>query len=285
MDSKPRFLACIALSALFLAATARADQIVLKNGTVYSGKFIRGDAKTVEFRILGRVESFSVAEIARIEFKEPELEKPAAAPAVVAPVAPVAAAPAATEPYAQQAKPDAPSPARSASTVTLPAGTLITVRTTTPIDTESSKVGDEFEAILDESLVSEGRTVIPEGADVTGMITYAKGSGKLTGQAELILELTEVVVNGRSYMLRTSDYTEVGSSRGKRTAATVGGTAAVGAIIGAIAGGGTGAAIGAASGAAVGTGVQVLTKGQVLKIPAETVLEFKLESPLTVEGP
>jgi hypothetical protein len=77
----------------------------------------------------------------------------------------------------------------------------------------------------------------------------------------------------------------MGSSRGTRTAATVGGTAALGAIIGAIAGGGTGAAVGAASGAAVGTGVQVLTRGEVLKIPAETVLEFKLQSPIKVGLP
>jgi len=68
-------------------------------------------------------------------------------------------------------------------------------------------------------------------------------------------------------VLRTSDYSEAGASRGNRTAATVGGGAALGAIIGAIAGGGTGAAVGAASGAAVGTGVQIMTKGQVIRIP------------------
>ena len=94
-----------------------------------------------------------------------------------------------------------------------------------------------------------------------------------------------MVANGKTYPLRTSDYSEMGSSRGNRTAATVGGTAALGAIIGAIAGGGKGAAIGGVSGAAVGTGVQVITKGEVLRIPAETVLEFRLQSPLTVEVP
>jgi len=65
----------------------------------------------------------------------------------------------------------------------------------------------------------------------------------------------------------------------------VGGGAALGAIIGAIAGGGTGAAVGAASGAAVGTGVQIMTKGQVIRIPAETVLEFRLQAPLTIDAP
>ena len=56
-------------------------------------------------------------------------------------------------------------------------------------------------------------------------------------------------------------------------------------MIGAIAGGGKGAAIGAATGAAVGTGVRVLTKGETLKVPPETLLEFKLQRPLTIEVP
>jgi len=163
-------------------------------------------------------------------------------------------------------------------------GTPIKIRTTVGIDTDRNRVGDTFDAILEENLVSNNRIVVSRGTTVKGKIAYAKESGKLTGQSQLILELTELVANGKSYIMRTSDYSEVGASRGNRTAATVGGTAALGAIIGAIAGGGTGAAIGAASGAAVGTGVQVMTRGQVLKIPAETILEFRLQAPLTIDA-
>jgi hypothetical protein len=129
------------------------------------------------------------------------------------------------------------------------------------------------------------QTIFARGTLVRGRIAISKESGRIAGQSQLVLELTEIDPNGRTYTLQTTDYTEVGSSRGQRTAATVGGTAALGAIIGAIAGGGKGAAVGAASGAAVGTGVQVLTKGQTLKIPAETVLEFHLQSPLNVSQP
>ncbi len=73
-----------------------------------------------------------------------------------------------------------------------------------------------------------------------------------------------------------------GTGRGKRTAATVGGGAALGAIIGGIAGGGKGAAIGAGAGAAAGTGVQGVTKGQKVELPSETVLDFQLAQPVTV---
>ncbi len=134
--------------------------------------------------------------------------------------------------------------------------------------------------ILKDGTVYSGKFVRGD----SGMIDF-RILGRISGQPQLILELTDLVADGRSFMVRTSDYQEVGASRGRRTAATVGGTAALGAIIGAIAGGGTGAAVGAASGAAVGTGVQVLTKGEVLRIPAETILEFKLESVLKAEIP
>jgi hypothetical protein len=279
--------ACFFLLILMLIGTAAwADQIILRDGTVYSGKFIRGDSKLVDFRILGKIESFKVSDISQIVFKEPELESSANISPATPPPPPVR-----TEPPSVPDRPRTqtinrePSQSASTSSVTVPAGMGITVRTTTAIDTDRNRVGDSFDAVLDENLVSGTQVVAPRGTLVRGRIAYAKESTGLSGQAQLILELNDLALNGRHYPIRTSDYTEVGASRTNKTAATVGGTAALGAIIGAIAGGGKGAAIGAASGAAVGTGVQVVTKGQVLKIPAETVLEFKLQSALTVDTP
>jgi len=300
-----------------LGTIAWADQIVLKDGTVYSGKFVRGDSNTVEFRILGRTESFRISDIAQIVFKEPELDTSAARTTTRIPAQPAAppAIEAAPEDRAQASTPvrttaepqrppqvtspatpsqvDTPSrtggkgsriePATPVTGVTLPVGTPVTIRTSTIIDTDRNRVGDVFDASLENPMVLGDQTVFQRGTTVRGRIAYAKESGKLSGQSQLILELTEILANGKSYLLRTSDYTEVGANRANRTAATVGGTAALGAIIGAIAGGGTGAAVGAASGAAVGTGVQVMTRGQVLKIPAETILEFRLQSPLSVD--
>ena len=275
---------------MFLGTAARADQIILRNGTAYSGKFIRGDSKIVEFRVLGRVESFKTTDISQIVFKEPELDTPAAAPAkaVATPahrVRPEAPAETEERPSPQVAQQESTIQDNPASSLTIPAGMSITVRTATEIDTDRNRVGDTFDAVLDTDLVSGTQIAVPRGALLKGRIAYAKESGKLSGQSQLILELVELTASGKTYPIRTTDYIELGSSRGTRTAQTVGGTAALGAIIGAIAGGGKGAAIGAASGAAVGTGVQVVTKGQVLRVPVETILEFKLQSPLTIDTP
>jgi hypothetical protein len=277
----PVFLAALVIA--LLSANVLADQIILKDGTAYSGKFIRGDSRTVDFRILGRVESFKIADISQIIFKEPELQTPPVPRASIPPSEP-AGPDLAPEP--ETAPPPAPQTAQiqggGASGMIFPAGSPVIIRTTAEIDTDRNRVGDVFEATLEDPMIWGNQTIFPRGTTVKGRIAYAKESGKLTGQSQLVLELTDIFFNGKSYFIRTSDYTEVGSSRGKRTAATAGGVAAVGAIIGAIAGGGKGAAIGAVSGAAVGTGVQVITKGEVLRIPAETVLEFKLQQQLTV---
>jgi hypothetical protein len=295
----PVYLAILAIA--ILSVVALADQIVLKDGTVYSGKFIRGDERTVEFKILGRVESFKVANVSQIIFKEPELQTPPSPRVSKAPVAPeIPVNSSAPISSISAGQPENPPPAvqppppvnrtvqaqpqlDSDSAMIFPKGAPVVVRTIAEIDTDRNRVGDVFEATLEDAMVWGNQTVFPRGTTVKGRIAYAKESGKLTGQSQLVLELTDIVANGRSYFVRTSDYTEVGSSRGKRTAATAGGTAALGAIIGAIAGGGKGAAIGAASGAAVGTGIQVVTRGEVLRIPAETVLEFKLQSALRVD--
>jgi hypothetical protein len=284
----PVYLIPLLFFVLALGTAAWADQIILKDGTVYSGKFIRGDSELIDFRILGRVESFKTVNISKLVFGEPELETPST-PAQKSPAASLPGkketAPAEENPRPQLTRSVEGHPDTRTSTVTVPTGMALVIRTTTEIDTERNRVGDSFDAILDQNLVSGTQTVAARGSLIKGRIAYAQESGTFTGQAQLILELMELVANGKTYPLRTSDYSELGSSRGNRTAATVGGTAALGAIIGAIAGGGKGAAIGGASGAAVGTGVQVITKGQVLHIPAETVLEFRLQSPLIVDVP
>jgi outer membrane lipoprotein SlyB len=62
----------------------------------------------------------------------------------------------------------------------------------------------------------------------------------------------------------------------------VGGGAALGAIIGALAGGGRGAAIGAGVGGGAGGVYQGATKGNQVKVPSETKLDFQLDQPVSI---
>jgi len=177
------------------------------------------------------------------------------------------------------ATPSAPAP----RPVTVPSGTTISVRLIDAIDSEKSQTGQTFRATLDSALVDEaGNTVIPAGYEVTGRLVDVKSAGRFAGKSDVVLELSRLSVNGRSYDLHTSQFTKEGTARGKSTAMKVGGGAALGALIGGLAGGGKGAAIGAGVGAGAGTGVSAATKGQQIVLPSETVLNFQLQSPLSV---
>jgi len=166
--------------------------------------------------------------------------------------------------------------------INLPAGTNLVVRMIDPVDSETAHVGQSYAASLDQPVMLNGESVIPRGADVTVKLVDSKESGKLTGKAELTLDLASVRVGGKMVDINTSTVQRESDSRGARTAKVAGGTAAVGAIIGAIAGGGKGAAIGAGAGAAAGAGAEVVTKGQKVKIPAETRLTFVLGSDVVI---
>jgi hypothetical protein len=117
---------------------------------------------------------------------------------------------------------------------------------------------------------------------VEGRVIDVKGAGHFSGSSLLSVELVGLSMGGKRYELHTSEWRKEGAGRGKNTAAKVGGGAAVGAVIGAIAGGGKGAAIGSVIGAGAGTGAQAVTKGQQIKVPSESVMNFQLASSLTV---
>ena len=168
------------------------------------------------------------------------------------------------------------------NTITVPAGTRLVVRTIDPVDSDKNHVGDKFEALLEQPLNVNDTVVAPKGASVYGRLDEVKQAGHITGKSDLKLSLTGIVINGQTVPLSTSDYDLAGKSRGANTAKKVGGGAAAGAVIGAIVGGGKGAAIGAGVGAGAGTAVQVMTRGQQVHVPSETLLEFTLDQSVTV---
>jgi BON domain len=196
-----------------------------------------------------------------------------------APPAPVASM---TPPAPVAAVPSTPPPPPPPKKVTIPAGTTLAVRLVDAIDSETSQQGQTFHATLDSPLAVDGEVAIPSGYDVEGHLVEVKSAGKFAGQSAVALQLDRISAGGKYYSLQTDQYRRQGSSRGKNTAAKVGAGAGIGAIIGAIAGGGKGAAIGAAAGGGLGGGVQAATKGQQIKLPSETVLNFTLQAPLTV---
>jgi hypothetical protein len=165
---------------------------------------------------------------------------------------------------------------------TIPNGQRILVRMIDGVDSRHNVVGDGFHASLENDIVVDNILVARRGSDIYGRLSYTKESGRLAGSAELQLELTRLVIDGQEFPVTTGEYTVRGRGRGEDTARKVGTGAVAGAIIGAIAGGGQGAAIGAGVGSAAGAGVQLATRGREVRVPSETLLEFRLDEAATV---
>ena len=160
-------------------------------------------------------------------------------------------------------------------------GTVVPIRTNQSINSERSD-GRIYTGTVDHDVVDDnGRLAIPRGSAAELMVRVARDN-------DLILDLESFTVNGQRYAVRAdADRVESRESVGanRRTGEFVGGGAILGTIIGAIAGGGKGAAIGAAAGAAGGAGAEIATSGRIVRIPAESVLTFRLERPLEMGVP
>jgi hypothetical protein len=166
--------------------------------------------------------------------------------------------------------------------VTIPAGSSMTVRTSSALSSETSKSGDRFSATLAAPVSVGGRVVVPSGTPVTGQVVEAKSRGKLKGEARLKLALTTLTYKGHSYPIETELSTTTEKGKGKRTAATTAGGAGAGALIGALAGGGKGAGIGALIGGGAGLVGGAMTGNKQIEIPAETALTFRLTHSVSV---
>jgi hypothetical protein len=194
----------------------------------------------------------------------------------------------AATPVAEPTHEDHYHPAGSAvmsKTRVLPAGTELPVRTEETIDSGRATEGQVYAAeVAADVRDADGAVLIPRGSNAQIVIKSTSKGGKIRGASDLVLDLRSVSIEGQQYTLNTTDIEEKGHSgvgKNKRTAEFAGGGAAIGAIIGAIAGGGKGAAIGAGAGAGAGALGEIATKGKI-KVPAETILTFKLENALRV---
>jgi len=245
--------------ALF-AISAPADTLRLKGGATVEGTYMGGDSREVKFlRTDGGVKSYSVADIEQVIFGDSTTANGAT------PISP---------------SPKSPTPDRVRNSgMTIPANTVVTIRTIDSINSDINGVGEKFRASLETDLEIDGRIVAPRGSDAMIEIAKVEEAGRISGKEEIAVELASITVNGREYPVVTN-YAEM-QSKGQtgKTAKRAGIGAAGGAILGGIIGGGKGAAIGAGVGAGAGT-VYSGTKGVNIEIPSESLLTFTLREPV-----
>jgi len=247
--------AAMGLCMVSFATVTSADTLIMRDGRRVEGTVTGIAGRTITFRHAdGASRRYPTSQVASLEFVSADRANPRAA---------------------------------SIRRIEAPAGTELVVRTIETIDSRNSGADQTFSALVERAVSDEtGRVIIPEGSSAQLVIRQVSSGGK-TGSPEMVLDIQSVTVGGRRYQVSTADLTEdsdTGIGANKRTAETVGGGAAIGTVIGAIVGGGKGAAIGGLIGAGGGAATQVLTKGHDVKVPAETVLRFRLDKPVALRA-
>ncbi len=170
-----------------------------------------------------------------------------------------------TAPEAKPRREEPPKP------VVIPAGQTLTVSLGQAVGSKISQPGQTFSATLSTPVEVDGKTVIPAGADATGVVVDAKPLGRFAGGASLSPKLTSITVKGEQRSIDTSDVVQAAKGKGKRTGVMAGGGAGLGALIGGLAGAGAGGA-----GAA-------FTGNKNIVLPAESALTFTLSQSLEVK--
>lgn len=163
---------------------------------------------------------------------------------------------------------------------TVPSGAEIVVRTNQAIDVRDAGNGRTYSAVVDRDIRDASGAILIQKGEPAELVVRRMPDG------DLAVDLQALRVENQRFLIGANE-TELrggkaGIGKNKRTAAYVGGGAALGGILGAIAGGGKGAAIGVLAGGAAGGGAQVLTRGSAVRVPAEAVLTFRLAQPVYI---
>ena len=90
---------------------------------------------------------------------------------------------------------------RQTAAATVPAGTHVVIQTTATI-TSVDVPGTPVHAVLARPLSANGRVAVPAGANVVGRVVTSRRLHQ--SKNRLTVDITEIVINGRSHPIRTT---------------------------------------------------------------------------------
>jgi hypothetical protein len=237
------------LSSLLFVSAVNADTLTLTDGQVIKGKYVIKDDKEVTFEVAGQQLKIPLASVASLDM---DFATPAPAE-TSAPAEPAAAA----------------APVKKI----VPAGTRVVARTSEAIDSKKHKEGHKFTARLEADMVVDEVVVAPRGSTLYGVLSSAKSSRRLAGSSEMVLTFTDILINNQMYPIATSSLKAVTENTAKKTAGTTARAAAIGGLVG--------GSDDAKRGAKIGLGLSVLSSGNQINIPRDSLLEFQLATPFS----
>ena len=166
--------------------------------------------------------------------------------------------------------------------VIIPEGTALQLSLQSAVASDTSKVEDVVRAELREAVIVDGATLLPAGAELTGVVTSVERSGRIKGRANIAYRFSELTSAGERYEVTTAPVSHMAEATKGEDATKIAIGAGAGAALGAILGGGDGAAKGAAIGGAAGTGAVLATRGEEVRLGPGARVSTRLTAPVTV---
>jgi TolA-binding protein len=171
-------------------------------------------------------------------------------------------------------------PAASGSQVEVPSGTELDVRLTNTLNSGTAQVEDRFEGTTLVDLNINGRTVIPAGSVMRGVVTAVEPATRTNRTAKMTVSFDQVTINGRAYPIRGTVTQAIQGEGIKGETGRIVTGAGVGAVLGGILGGVKGAILGTVIG---GGGITAATEGKEVEVPQGSVLRVRLDSPVQIQ--
>jgi hypothetical protein len=169
------------------------------------------------------------------------------------------------------------------SRVVLPAGSVIIVRTTTPLQSASVRTGQTFDTDVEESIGVDEYTVIPTGSKIRGTVTMATpATRQQSGVIEVVFDRLTLpngstfLINGKLTSTDSAERRQIESDPNAHVV-LVGERGGIGA---AIAGAGSSRSTNNIFAALGG----LLSEGRDVSVPAGTPLAVQLQSAVTLRG-
>lgn len=191
--------------------------------------------------------------------------------------------PAARPPVPPAPRPQPPAAPRT-ETFVIPSGTNVVAVLETSLATDTNHSGDAFQARTINPIVVGGRTVVPAGAMIHGVLRNVEASGKISGRATMTLDFERINdTRGQSHAISAQPLTLRAASNTRGDVEKIAAGGVLGAIIGGVAGGKKGAVIGAGAGVGAGTVIMLATKGEDVELAAGHQMNVAMLTPTSIE--
>jgi hypothetical protein len=134
------------------------------------------------------------------------------------------------------------------------------------IDTSRAQNGDSFLGSLSTPVTVDDKPVVPQGTIVRGSVQQTPSSGRQKSRGAVTLTLNRMEWNGMELAIDTNGVTWTDADQKKHVLAWIGRGAGAGALIGGL----------------VGRGRDTTMRRQHVRIPAESILTFRLAQPIAI---